>query len=271
MKKRNQHYIPQFYLNYFTDPLTPSTQAPYVWILDKKNETIKNRAPKNFAYKKGYNDILNEKGELSIIVENQFKQIEDKASIVMKKISRLEYIKKSDRLIMCEFVFSMATRVPKFQEVYKLMVNKEYYKGFLNGKLKNTTLPLELPMDSVIRATNATSYLLLKMKWSILIAPDGSSFITSDNPVIIKNDDNQTLYGIFSGNNVQILFPLSASICLFGEWIRRRSIIERIDKNELEDINFEVYKYSNNYVFSASKNFMDEILLLNEFINKVQR
>jgi hypothetical protein len=40
MEKRRQHYIPVFYLNYFTDPHTPTMQTPYVWILDKKKKLL---------------------------------------------------------------------------------------------------------------------------------------------------------------------------------------------------------------------------------------
>lgn len=86
MEKRKQHYIPQFYLKYFTDPLTPPLQMPYVWILDKQNESIKNKAPVNFAFKKGYNDIIDENGNKSSIVEDQFMEIEGPAATVLKKL-----------------------------------------------------------------------------------------------------------------------------------------------------------------------------------------
>lgn len=89
MEKRVHHYIPQFYLNYFTDPLTPPIQTPYVWVFDKKNESIKNKAPINFAFKKGYNDIIDSEGKISNIVEDQFMEIEGEASRVFKKIKQL--------------------------------------------------------------------------------------------------------------------------------------------------------------------------------------
>ena len=71
MEKRKHHYMPQFYLRCFTDPLTPLLQESYVWILNKKNELIKNKAPINFAFKRGYNDIIDVDGNISNIVEDQ--------------------------------------------------------------------------------------------------------------------------------------------------------------------------------------------------------
>ena len=45
-------------------------------------------------------------------------------------------------------------------------------------------------MDSVVRVTLLASHLLLRMDWSLLIAPKGISFITSDNPVVVRDPNN---------------------------------------------------------------------------------
>ncbi len=72
--------------------MTPLWQEPYVWILNKKDESIKNKAPINFAFKRGYNDIIDAEGNISNIVENQFMDIEGVASGVLNKINKYKEI-----------------------------------------------------------------------------------------------------------------------------------------------------------------------------------
>ncbi|HEY5563636.1 MAG TPA: DUF4238 domain-containing protein [Clostridiaceae bacterium] len=77
MIKNKQHYIPQMYLKNFTDPQTPPCQMPYVWIFDKKNYSIKNKSTKNFANEKGFNNIIDNDGNVSTIIKDEFQKIED--------------------------------------------------------------------------------------------------------------------------------------------------------------------------------------------------
>ncbi|MEW9701862.1 DUF4238 domain-containing protein [Paenibacillus sp. SI8] len=71
MEKRDHHYIPQFYLRYFTDPNVPAKYKPYLWVIDLKEKTLKKKAPNNIGYIKGFNDIKNVNGDLKTIVEDE--------------------------------------------------------------------------------------------------------------------------------------------------------------------------------------------------------
>jgi hypothetical protein len=270
MEKRNQHYIPQFYLNYFTDPNVPSLHSPYVWVLNKKSESIKNKAPKNIAYEKGYNDIVDEDGNISSIVEDDFQEIESETSKVFKKIIKLRYISQEERLILSKFVLSMKQRVPKFKEIFKDAVDSGDIKELSNDRFNFENIPSDFMMDSVVRITHLMSHLLLRMDWSLLISPEGTSFITSDNPVIIRDPQNQNMkfWGFSSSPLVQVTFPLTRQICLFGSWGRYRRVVEEVCIDEVKDINFEIFKNSYRYLFSSSKQFQKEILLVNHLVNK---
>ncbi|WP_407308780.1 DUF4238 domain-containing protein [Desulfosporosinus sp. SB140] len=268
-KKDKHHYISQCYLEFFTDPLTPPLHTPYVWILDKKNESITNKAPNNFAFIKGYNDIYDKDGNKSDIVEKQFGKIEGEAKNVLRKIKQLKYISKTERYLLSEFVFSMMLRVPKFRDTFRKLVMEGYINELSDGKFKDIEISSEISMDSVIRTTHVASQLLQGMAWSLLIAPDHSHFITSDNPVVVRiPDDPNWLFIGFGHAGAQITFPLNPKMCLFGEWERSRKIIEKVDADEVNDINFETYKYSDKFVYSNSKYFMKEILLVNHLVNK---
>jgi hypothetical protein len=47
------HYVSQFHLRAFVDPLVPPGQEPWLWVGDVKAGTIKRRAPKNVAWERG--------------------------------------------------------------------------------------------------------------------------------------------------------------------------------------------------------------------------
>lgn len=272
MEKRRHHYIPVFYLNYFTDVQTPPIQKPYVWIFDKKNETIDNKAPKNFAFIRGYNDILDSEGNVTNIVEDQFKlEIEDPASIVFKKLTKFKYLSKSNRYTLAKFVAAMIFRVPKFRDTFKKIIEEKYYLEFaVERRSMFEGVSSKFMMDSVIRTSGIGAKLLLKMDWSLLIAPEGVQFITSDNPVVVRNpnDPNWLFCGLASDPSIEITFPISPKICLFGSWGRFKRVIEYISDKEVSKINFETFKYSFDYLFSSTKYFIKEIILANHLVNK---
>jgi len=271
MEKRRHHYIPVFYLNYFTDQQTPSVQTPYVWILDRKNETIDNKAPRNFAFIKGYNDIIDFQGNVSSIVENQFNlEIEGRASIVFRKLMSMRYLSKSDRFTLAKFVATMIFRVPKFREAFKEIIEEKYYLEFADGGRNFEGVSSEFMMDSVIRTSSIIGELLMRMDWSLLIAPDGTNFITSDNPVVVINpEDPKWLFcGFASDPKIRVTFPLSPKICLSGSWGRNKRIIEYITEDEVIEINFETFKYSYEFLYSSTRYFKKEILLVNHLVNK---
>ncbi len=271
MIKNNQHYIPRFYLNLFTDPDTPCIQTPYVWIFDRESGNVKNKAPMNFAYIKGYNNIVDKNGKISTAVEEEFRLIEDKAAKVMRKILELKYINRRERQEMCKFVCSMKTRVPLFRNFYRESIEKQEYKVQLRDYVEKHKFninideaPLKLEMDSVIRVVNQSSHLLMGMFWSLLISDESSYFITSDNPVIIKDSKNPSFHlGFLSSETVEVFFPLSRKMCLRGTWINKGRLIEYIDKDEVASINFEVFKHSYNYIYSSTKTIDKRIYMSN--------
>lgn len=269
MEKRNQHYIPQFYLNYFTDLDVPPMHNPYVWMYDRVSEAIKNKSPKNIAYEKGYNDIINEEGKIDATLEDQFQKIETETAKVFRKLIKFEYISKNDRLQMCKFVLSMRTRIPYYKDMYVDIVQNGDQTAIPLDVVDVTKLPSQFPMNSVIFAANNVSHLLLRMDWSLLIAPNEINFITSDNPVVVKDPEDLSYRscGFSSSPNVQVTFPLTPKICLFGSWGRYRRLIEYIDTKEVKEINFETFKYSYQYLYSSTRDIAKEILMVNHLVN----
>jgi len=240
------------------------------WVYGRANESIKNKAPKNIAFEKGFNDLVDVKGNLSSAIEDQFQQIETETAKVYRKLIKLEYISKSDRMQLCKFVLSMRTRIPKYKDMYTDIVRKGDQSVIPIDIVDVTKLPSQFPMNSVIFITDTASHFLLRMDWSLLIAPKEISFITSDNPVVVKDPENLNyrFCGFSSSPSVQVTFPLTQKICLFGSWGRYRRLVEDISIQEVKEINFETFKYSYNYLFSSSHDIAKEILIVNHLVNK---
>lgn len=269
MEKRKQHYIPQFYLKYFTDPMTPAIYEPYVWVLNKETGEIKQRAPKNIAYENGFNDIVDSNGNISSIVEEEFQQIENEAAKAFRKVMKFDELSEYEKISLSKFIISMRFRTPSFISTYKSIIQRKdvkelFYKEGLDF------IPNEIEMDSTIRVTNLVEKWLLRMEWSLLISPKEKKFITSDNPVLVKNiqDSRYIIVGFGLKDDVEIIFPISPNFCLYGSWKSNRMIIENIGIEETKEINIEVFKNSFDYVYSSSKEIDKEILILNSMINR---
>lgn len=269
MEKNRQHYIPRFYLELFTDPKTPINYDPYVWVLDKKKYSIKNKAPRNIAFQNGYNNIIDENGKVSKIVEDEFGKIETKASKIIKKLINIEYINRSERLELGKFIYTMRARTPYFRYTFKEVVESKEYISQFDKYIGDKDISPDLAMDSVIRTGNLISHYLLKMNWSLLIAPNEGYFITSDNPVVVLDPEAPKLRfcGFANSEETKIIFPLSPKVCLYGCWKKKR-IVEYLNKNSVDELNFEIFKYSYNYLYSSMEYFDESILMVNMAVNK---
>src|SRR5438105_1429115 len=81
------HYVPQFYLNGFTDSNSGNLKNPYLWITDLDEQTVEKRSPKNTASLTGYYDLNNVNiGEDKSKLEKILSAIESNASSVIRRI-----------------------------------------------------------------------------------------------------------------------------------------------------------------------------------------
>jgi hypothetical protein len=69
MEYKKQHYIPKSYLKAWTDPLTPSGQRPYVWLIDKDRLSIEKKSPRNILYEIDFYTVEDESGDRDVTIE----------------------------------------------------------------------------------------------------------------------------------------------------------------------------------------------------------
>ncbi|MFN0224058.1 DUF4238 domain-containing protein [Paenibacillus sp. KR2-11] len=254
MEKRDHHYIPQFYLRNFTDPNPPPKFKPYVWVIDLKEKTLRKRSPKNIGFIKGFNDTRDEDGNVTTIVEDKLGEIENKAAIILKKLLNGKYISRSERLAFAKFVFSMRIRVPYFKDLFSLVLTKPEYTKQFSDLFYDAPPPSPiLDMGGIIRTTNAASYVLLRMNWCLIKAPEGKVFVTSDNPMLVIDSNNtKAAFVGFNKPDVQIIFPLSPSVLLKGGWQPNFSLLRETNAEWVQKINSLLLLNAQRYVYMST-------------------
>ncbi|MCA9355652.1 DUF4238 domain-containing protein [Candidatus Kaiserbacteria bacterium] len=91
--------------------------------------------------------------------------------------------------------------------------------------------------------------------WTVMFAPEGSSFITSDSPCFAFAYNNKLPGAGLCSPNAITIFPLSSSICL---WIDpslkdKGEHFTKIPKNEVRLINQQILKHSHDCVVARDE------------------
>ena len=84
-----QHYVSQFHLREFVDPLANQSAAPWVWVANLKQSTIKKRAPHNFAWSRGLFEGPGALANRQTTLESHFAtEVENAAATALREIGR---------------------------------------------------------------------------------------------------------------------------------------------------------------------------------------
>ena len=128
---KRQHYVPQFYLKYFTD-----NEDEKLYVLDKESGKIFHKNVLEICEQNYYYSFY-EKDEYNFIVEKQLGKKESDFSCVLRKLidnvesfyytktKPLNKLTHNEKKIILEFVLYQLIRVPKFIDVfYELVIPK---------------------------------------------------------------------------------------------------------------------------------------------------
>jgi hypothetical protein len=276
---RRHHYIPRFLLEGFSDSKT-------LWVIDKRNNkiypaTVNNVAVEKDFYRLNYNNN-------PLIIEDKLSKIESEVAPIVKEIVRTRKVPGGAKLEeLVRFVAFQFCRTHLYRDFTRILLDKtifemskwglgepdfitffvnilnefgtqkdtdDYYK-FLSCMLHGVNDDF-LIEKSVLIADEAVEE-MMKLNWGLALAPEGSYFICSDNPVIhggghIENKwgegDKKTLINETS----VILCPLSKYVCLYGMMsepedaplVYVESTINIANYNKLQDLSAHHYVYS---------------------------
>lgn len=263
-KPKKQHYVPQCYLREFVDPNTPSEQEPYIWIFDKGKRKGRKRAPSNLFTETDLYTIHLKTGEKNYAIEETLSKLEGKyAEIFRSKIKNHLPLSEEEHIYLCAFVSVMLQRTLRHRDNLgrfydELIGHAEKIEQQNNLKPKESERLKEFKKNThkfgIVQTLPDITELLMKMSVAFLCAPEGTKFLTSDDPCNLFNPDLQwqRFYGPgLAQKNIQVTLPLSPEILLCISWSNLRGYIQW-DKNWSREANRMIVSKCYQYFISCS-------------------
>ena len=271
---RKQHYVPRFYLAGFG-------RNGKMWVHDRERDVCESRNPKSVARKHHYYTVVTDQGNKDGTVEHVLELVESTAAEIIAKLDAEKMITAEDKIHLAQFVALLKFRVPLFerwfadfseasikrrmkdefptvesvQESMRKFGDKydptdaERAKGIFEG-LQNPGYGVEFNdaarIAAMLIATLQISRVLTFLKWTFVLAPEGTSFVTTDNPVLVLGPSGKppdppqgwlgklnpySLAGEgFGTPGTQTVLPLSRRVYLVAEGEGTRMAFMRADR-----------------------------------------
>ena len=194
-----QHTNPQFYLMNFGKRAHPNDKQARIYQYDKQERTTRPTTPDNTAWGDNFYTLTDAD---ALKMENRLKDVEGKASSVIKRIIGAESLRGLsgfDLATLLGFVALQTVRTPQFRN---MAVGCQQLSFQVLGGLQflpnaNDIPPKDIPKDEQTVTYHTKSMLdgfefvlasLERMKATVLVNDTGIPFWTSDNPVVRHND-----------------------------------------------------------------------------------
>lgn len=286
-KPIDHHYVPRFYLKGFVD----SSNKLYTFDRYHKQYKTKSPASIAFAPHYYTVDTVDEKDSTVVEdgygkVENAAKPILDKllqrhelskeerenfALFIAMQYQRVpdaqkriaEATEKGYREIYKRFASIIATNDQAYQSTQRKLkelkgaessLTPEHWARFASGE--DFQMEVDIPREYVVKemlemALHFAPY-IYKMNWTVLYAPKGRAFITSDNPFTIVGKSG--IFGSAPGlitPGSRKLFPLSKDACLvLGDEPKPTLQFELASTKGVRHINYCVALNSDRYIMA---------------------
>lgn len=270
---KKQHYLPRFYLAGFS-------KEGKLWVHDKERDAYERRNPKTLATRRYYYSVANEKGEKDPTVEHVLGLVENTAAQIIAKLDAGKKINYWDKIHLAQFVALMKFRVPAFEhyfaDVSEASIKQKMKDDFPSVEAVQEKLE-ELGTDDPANSKQAEdifrglqdpkyrivsnsaariaamliftleiSRMLALLEWIFVVAPEGTSFVTTDDPVFVLGPSGLppdppkewsgeinpfSLAGEgFASPGTQTVIPLSQRVYLVAEGEGTAMKLARVDK-----------------------------------------
>ncbi|WP_066632002.1 DUF4238 domain-containing protein [Labilibacter marinus] len=263
-KKKNQHFVPQFYLRRFTK----TSKSPYIDLFNCTSQKIISKAAiKKQASISNFYDNDN-------VVEDALSMIEEETAKCLVKIDKMNNLPKlvSERTTIIAFILFQEARTKSNGIRVDSNINKVYKRAFegnseIGDFLNNHKIAVEKPASFALRVTAKQILLAIDLKIKLINNETKQDFITSDNPVLKYNQflENRKVHGGITGvgvKGIQYFFPIDSKKCLIlydgetysiGSRFSNRIIIK--SEKEIESINIlQILNCQDNIYFNEGTN-----------------
>ena len=273
-KHKRQHFIPQSYLSSWLDPNTPENYEPYVWIVNKRNQTVSKRAPKNIFYERDLYTIKDSSGNRDLVLEHGLSQLEGMfVSLARNKIFNHSRLDNEDHFILAAFISAMNARTPARAEeslpfwretLDKINAMSSWSESATPEQLDHMKKVMMTPMDAsepfitkkdieeVIESPIPTLMpseiavgmeLLPKLDMLIIETSTKPGFITSDNPCVWHDPEGYKRPFPFQGPalmypSIEITLPISPSFMFLLNRMGNKGYLDLSRYGPLVDLQF---------------------------------
>lgn len=308
---KGQHFIPSSYLSAWTDPNTPSGQTPYVWLFPNGGGEGRRKAPENIFKETDLYTIPMPDGSRDLRLEHGLQQLEGGI-----KTLRREYIEARKQIPLVRFMKLMAFtsalkhRTPAVRDhhrkewgrILKVGEDLEAHMASKTPEERNRAVRSQLPRDpknpsmslndvrKIIEqpiqiflpaAMRMELPILTQMQSIFLMAPTGSEFITSDNPVVRYDPDMYKRPLMFRSPdlrfpNVEVTIPLSPRTLLLithgqtpAPGIKPVAYVD-VQASYVEAFNCRTADYSREYLVTSANKINPAWTVMREVADDVE-
>lgn len=254
-EKRRHHQIPRFYLQRFSCPNTGR-----IWTYDKEAGKAWPRSVDDTGFERHLYSVTMDDGQRNTEIEDMIAKIEETAAPLLQEVISGKDLSGQSRYDFASFVAMMLVRTNAFRRLYaEIHGNMRMARDYgiaSNDALFETTMQrfqadcgevtdeqkqrlraiMLDPSDYIIQVDreytllalgfhDALAPLISSMEWTVVEAPKKDRwFLTSDNPVTqwvppqYCHPSRGT--GGFRNKHVEVLFPLSPTLCWIGHWLQ---------------------------------------------------
>ena len=199
MKKQDQHYTPQFYLDAWVDPTLPRSMNRGLWRVDLHNRDIRRRSPSSVGYEINHNEYSDKlRGTRSL--EKEYGCHETAAAPVLKVIGAgCGTVSDQQFETLMRFLALQIARTP---------TGREYMERHLQ-LLGPPPTHDEVLNACYEEALGRVTQQLMISKWSCRVARE-AVFVTCDHPaILIQEQDSRR-------PERHLIFPVTPFVLLLG-------------------------------------------------------
>lgn len=266
-RPRKHHYLPQFYLRRF------STDGEGLYQVNKTNGRIAPVKIKDTGAIRDFHTLDGEDSDNPDALESALSQVEGALAPHLADFLSGGFHRREARLYVMQFVSMMRMRVPALRDYLQVsmadVVHTELALMESQGKLppappgledllRVENLRVEMLNHKVMEQMYALAsneevlHILYSMRPTLLHAPMGTRFITSDQPVALYHPDAPRLMGIGPDTpDVMISLPLSSRSALLLTHDRFRGVERSARATEVEEINRRTALLAQKWIFTG--------------------
>ena len=260
---RRHHFLPQSYLMHWVDPATAApTRTPEVWRIARDGSRVHHYPPASRVFwQLDGNNIERPDGSHDDRVERLLARIEGVvAEATRGPISRKEIVNRDQFDAVNMFFSSMIFRVPAMQaslrSSFEARARIERETTLFHGRPvppDNAQLIRNGPVYATLDSLFVVLPELDEMTHTLLVAPDGEHFVTSDRPATLHADIGPP--GL-ANRQCEATLPLSPQVLLLLWWgDREQSGYSPTDAETVLTMNRRTVANCHRWFINSSRSF----------------